>query len=98
MYKPKQVPFKSRIRRILRRYGYDIVRYSHRNGFPSDFADKHIQIYRAVRPYTMTTQERVYALIQAVDYVVRKEVLGDIVECGVWKGGSMMAIALILLR
>jgi O-methyltransferase len=49
-----------------------------------------------VRPYTMTTIERVSALRQAVEYVVANKIAGDLVECGVWKGGSMMAAALTL--
>lgn len=48
-------------------------------------------------PYTLTSVERVYALRQAVTYVSRHGVSGDIVECGVWRGGSMMAVALTLL-
>ena len=46
----------------------------------------------------MTTPERLYALIKAVNYVVDAGVQGSIVECGVWRGGSMMAAALTLLR
>ena len=38
-----------------------------------------------------------YALILAVEYVVAGELAGDIVECGVWRGGSMMAVARTLL-
>jgi O-methyltransferase len=33
-----------------------------------------------------------------VEYVVARGVPGAIVECGVWRGGSMMAAALTLLR
>ena len=46
----------------------------------------------------MTTPPRVYASRRAVEYVVARPVPGAIVECGVWRGGSMMAIALTLLR
>jgi len=49
-----------------------------------------------VRPYTMTSAERIAALCQAVVHVERWQVPGDIVECGVWKGGSMMAAAITL--
>ena len=46
----------------------------------------------------MTTPPRVYALVRAVEYVAARGVPGAIVECGVWRGGSMMAAALTLLR
>jgi hypothetical protein len=55
------------------------------------------EIIESVRPYTMTSPERLYALIQAVKYLVAGRVEGDIVECGVWRGGSIMAAALTLL-
>ena len=56
------------------------------------------EIIACVRPYTMTSPERIASLCNAIDYVVRCNIPGDIVECGVWKGGSMMAAALTLLR
>jgi hypothetical protein len=46
----------------------------------------------------MTSPERIYSLIHAVEYVVQAQVPGDIVECGVSKGGSMFVIARTLGR
>jgi O-methyltransferase len=66
------------------------------SGFRSDFDSESSSIIRRVQPYTMTTPERIYALIQAVRYVSSAGIPGSIVECGVWRGGSMMAIALAL--
>jgi len=54
------------------------------------------RIVRAAAPYTMTGAARLLALIDAVRYVVDAGVPGDLVECGVWKGGSMLAAALVL--
>jgi O-methyltransferase len=51
-----------------------------------------------VLPYTMTDPTRVLGLIAEVDRVVQEGVSGDMVECGVWRGGSMMAVAFTLLR
>lgn len=50
-----------------------------------------------VRPRTMTSPLKVAALIEATRYVVRTGVPGSIVECGVWRGGSMQSVALTLL-
>ena len=46
----------------------------------------------------MTSIERVFALRQAIRYILDHNIPGDIVECGVWKGGSMMAVAKSLLE
>lgn len=44
----------------------------------------------------MTTPERIVGLARAVEYVVKARIDGAVVECGVWRGGSMMAVAQIL--
>ena len=46
----------------------------------------------------MTGKERLIALINAVKYLEMSQIEGDIIECGVWKGGSMMAAALTLIK
>jgi O-methyltransferase len=46
----------------------------------------------------MTSVERVVALCQSIAYLENHHIPGAIVECGVWKGGSMMAVALTLQR
>jgi O-methyltransferase len=61
--------------------------------FPKDYDDELVEIIRAVRPYTMTGHDKLHALITATRYVARYKVPGDIVECGVWRGGSMHAVA-----
>ncbi len=66
--------------------------------FPLDFDDAVIQLCNRVAPYTMTTPPRIYALAQAVEYIAGRAIPGALVECGVWRGGSMMAAALTLLR
>jgi hypothetical protein len=45
----------------------------------------------------MTSAERLWAVIAAVQYVSSKGVPGDFCECGVWRGGSSMAAALKFL-
>lgn len=49
-----------------------------------------ISLMDAVVGYTMTSRARQWALIKAVRYVDAHRIPGDIVECGVWRGGSMM--------
>ena len=51
-----------------------------------------------VLPFTMTSPERVAALCQAISHICEHRIAGDIVECGVWRGGSVMAACLALLH
>jgi 2-polyprenyl-3-methyl-5-hydroxy-6-metoxy-1,4-benzoquinol methylase len=55
-----------------------------------------MRLYEQCKPCTMTTMERLFAVYEAVGYLVRNRIPGDIVECGVWKGGSSMMAALAL--
>lgn len=85
---------KSIIQNILKKYGYEIVKPDSRlviNGLPADFDAQTQQIIQQTKPYTLTTPERIASLVNAVNYVVDNNIDGDIVECGVWKGGSSMA-------
>ena len=54
-------------------------------------------LYEQCRQYTMTSWERLYALYKSVQYLVENKIPGDIVECGVWRGGSMKLSAHVLL-
>lgn len=56
------------------------------------------RIVMRARPFTMTSLERIAALIQAIEYTVKNDIPGSFVECGVWKGGSSMAAALTYLE
>ncbi|MFG2196496.1 TylF/MycF/NovP-related O-methyltransferase [Streptomyces sp. NPDC048639] len=64
---------------------------------PADYDDETREIIGAVRPYTMTSPERLNALILACRYVARHRIPGSLVECGVWRGGSMQAAARSLI-
>lgn len=65
---------------------------------PLDFSATDRALFGVVQPFTMTGPERVAYLARSVEYVVRNDVPGAIVECGVWRGGSMMCVATTLLR
>jgi len=60
---------------------------------PEDFEEDHRAMVAKVAPFTMTSPERIFSLIEAIKYIHREGIIGDIVECGVWKGGSMLAAA-----
>jgi hypothetical protein len=55
-----------------------------------------IAAWERCRAFTMTSVERMFALWSAARHVVNAGVAGDVVECGVWKGGSSMLAALAL--
>lgn len=55
--------------------------------------DQIIDLITAVKPFTMVSDQRAYALARSVEKVVRANIPGDFVECGVWAGGLCMLMA-----
>lgn len=56
------------------------------------------QLFRDMAGVTLTSPQLAYALRSALLYLNRSGVAGDIVECGVWRGGSMALAAATLLQ
>lgn len=50
------------------------------------------------KPFTMTSPERGYALWRAVEHLGRNNIEGALVECGAWRGGSAILMALAANR
>jgi len=86
----------AQVKRLARALGIKERRARRAENVPPDFDERTARVFRAVAAYTMTSAERVEALVNAVRYIVANGVAGDIVECGVWRGGSSMAAALTL--
>jgi O-methyltransferase len=81
---------------FLRRYLGNKLGYRPDFSLEREVSLEEKQIIKAVSPYTFTGFERLVALFQAVRHISERNIPGDIVECGVWRGGSMMAVALAL--
>jgi len=63
-----------------------------------EFDAEAVSAIQAVAPYTMTPPQRIVALRDAVAYLLGAGIPGAFVECGVWRGGSVMVAANELLR
>jgi O-methyltransferase len=84
--------------KVLGKLGYVITKKQMEEPVAGDMMgdEPFMELYQQVKPYTMTSPERLYALHKAVLYTIEKNLPGDFVECGVWRGGSSMMIALTL--
>ena len=65
--------------------------------FRIDMEEKFLKIWEVVSPFTMISKERGYALYTGIKHLLARQINGDFVECGVWKGGSCMLMAMTLL-
>jgi hypothetical protein len=88
---------KQMIKSALARAGLELTRTADRRSAAiADLGAADRELVARVEPFTMTSLDRRASLIGAVDHIVRHRIAGDIVECGVWRGGSMMLAALAL--
>ncbi len=89
---------KSALQAAFDRFGYKVIRTSMLSDITEDMDAEFFPLYKTCKPYSMTSLPRMYALYKAMEYISRYSLPGDIVECGVWKGGSCMLCASELLR
>ena len=86
---------KTSIKNLIAKSGWELIKSSIleniRNGIPSDFNISHVETYNKVKDYTMTNVHRIVAICDAIDYLEENGIQGEIVACGVWRGGVVMA-------
>jgi hypothetical protein len=80
-------------RKAARLVGVDIV-VSERAPVEFDRVDR--QALEAAARFTMTDPPRMFAVVSAVRYIEAAGIPGAVVECGVWRGGSMMLAAQVV--
>lgn len=93
---------KTILKKIFRSMGYDLVNTKGRmekDGVPLDITDKDfLEIFRKCDPYSYKDIVPFYSLYNSVKYIADRNIPGDLVECGVWKGGSAMLMAYTLMK
>lgn len=92
---------KGGIRAALQALGYEVVRSRRHPSAGDDLATAtpgFRALIRTTLPFTMTSVPRQLAVYSGAQYVVRRGIPGALVECGVWRGGSMMMAAGALLE
>jgi hypothetical protein len=82
--------------KLLLKAGYRVTKVTNEEKEYPDLEQEFWRFYYACKPYTMSRVQRMYALYQSVNYIIKNKIPGDFVECGVWKGGNPMMIAQLL--
>ena len=67
------------------------------NAIP-EASDEDNRLLAVAARYSMANKFRLWAALQAVQHVGRRQIPGDLVECGVWKGGNLILFALMAKR
>jgi O-methyltransferase len=88
----------SLINNLLNRLGFGVHRHPQVESVPTDLPKPFQAIVGKCRKFSLTTHHRLASMIDAVRYVENNRIAGDIVECGVWRGGNIMISAFSLLE
>lgn len=64
-----------------------------RSSFADIREDAFWQIFDKCKPYTCLSVERFYNIFKSIEYIATANIPGDILECGVFLGGSILGAA-----
>ncbi len=90
---------KRTIRKMFNRFELDIVRQSlHAPEKRYDRQSEADALIKTISLHTMVSYEDLVTLFQQAVWCEERGIMGDFVECGVWKGGCVGLMALVNLR
>jgi O-methyltransferase len=82
---------KSVLQLFLSKFGYKIINKNNlEDCIPIEASIHEVDLINNVKNFSMTDLKNLYLSTQAVKYVFEKNIEGDIVECGVWRGGNII--------
>ncbi len=89
--------------KVFKNFGYELVKKTSQLNFPIEISEDEMKFISEILypkrdssnliPLSMVSIERLWAVISATKYVVENNIEGDLVECGVWRGGCSIAMA-----
>lgn len=86
---------KTIVRKLLRKFGYDLVGFKHVDGRPNPLRPweedpECLRLCQSVVPHTLVDRQRLYMLYQLARKASRLD--GTLAECGVYKGGTALLL------
>ena len=87
------------LRKVIKSFfyflGFKLVKVKKSAGldFPVEISNSEVKLIENASRYSMTGTLRMWALLNAIKYVNANNIHGDIVECGVWRGGNLILAA-----
>jgi O-methyltransferase len=91
------IKLKSKIIELFKFIGYEVKR-TDEIPFIAEADEFDLETIRLARQISMQSPARLWALVNTTKYITLNNIPGAFVECGVYKGGSAIAIARTLSR
>tara|TARA_B100001093_G_scaffold114764_1_gene107102 strand:- start:1956 stop:2732 length:777 start_codon:yes stop_codon:yes gene_type:complete len=77
---------------LFKKINYDLIKirpFDLSKNFP-ETSEFEKELFNICSNYSMTSHDRMFSLMKSLEYVIQNNVEGDLVECGVWKGGNLI--------
>ena len=82
------------LKKILNNFNYKVEHvnswYLRQENHISEISDEEKNIVKKIQPYTMCKVANHWAIIQSLKHIKKNNINGDLVECGVFKGGNLI--------
>jgi hypothetical protein len=90
---------KKHLNRLMGILGYQITKKISNSSnfqFPIESTQEDQQIINFCSRFSMTGELRMWHLLKSMQYINSANIEGDLVECGVWRGGNLMLMNLAM--
>ena len=83
------------VKNLLSLFKLKLIRISNESELPVEAEEEIKKFINYCNQFSMTGKKRMYLLTQAILNVKNNNLDGDLVECGVWKGGNILLYNLL---
>ncbi len=88
------------IKNFLNRYNFKIEHanswYKRNEHRIAEISNDELKILKEITNFSMSTPANHWAIIQSLKHIKENDIKGDIVECGVWRGGNLILFKKII--
>lgn len=61
----------------------------------AEMSQKELEIVKKISNFSMTTPANHWAIIQSIKHISENNLAGDLVECGIFKGGNIILFKIL---
>ena len=90
--------FKKKIKRFVEALGFKIIRNNNfiykRSNLIVEATNLELTLINKIEQFTLASKLNLWSIIQSIKYIKNNKIKGDIVECGVFRGGALALLCI----